>query len=154
MKKFKLLTILIVILTILSFKTKSSDNTLSKKDFDIHHINKDKNGIIGTWINSTNSKKSKKSIADNILEIKFKKNLTAKIKVSDSNGIRVITGKWSSTETENFKKIAGNNVNLPSNSIILEYLRNGKGMNLITLSKVIKNGKVQLKSREVIFEKK
>ncbi|GAA4975002.1 hypothetical protein [Algibacter aquimarinus] len=154
MKNFKLLTILIFVLTILSFKPKSFDNTQSKKDFDAYYTEKDKNDIIGTWIKKTDSKSSKKSIADNILEIKFKKNFTAKIKVSDSDRIRIITGKWSSIETENFKKIAGNNAKLPSNNIILEYLRNGKGMNLTTLSKEIKNGKVQLKLGEVLFDKK
>lgn len=46
--------------------------------------------------------------------MRFKGNLTSKVKVSDSNGARTITGKWSLTEIENFKKIADDNVKLSS----------------------------------------
>ncbi len=102
----------------------------------------------------------KKSLADDILEIEFKKNFSAKIKVSDSVGTRVIDGKWSSEKTENYikaiepniKKVLGVNVNP---FVTLEYLRNGKGLNIISFSKEItSNNQLVLKSGEIIFEKK
>ena len=82
MKKLKLLTLTIIILTSISFKPKSSDNN-----------EKVSNEIIGTWIKKSDQKNSKKSIADHILEITFKKNSTAKIKVFDSLGTITIKGK-------------------------------------------------------------
>lgn len=148
MKKIKLLTFTVLALTIISFKAKSLDK-----------IEKDNNEIIGTWIRKTEQKSSEKSVTDNILEISFKKNLTAKIKVTDTAGTKIITGKWSSDKTENYtkaveptiKKLFGENF---KSQVVLEYLRNGKGLNIIGFSlEQTENGLV-LKAGTLVFEKK
>ncbi|GEM_PF-5805994 len=154
MKHLKLLTIFIITITLLSFKPQKLGNNPIKQNLDTHQIKKNKNDILGTWIKQTDLKSSKPSITDHIIEIKFKKNFTAKVKVSDSLGTRTITGKWSAKATKNYKKIAGDNTKLPSNTIILEYIRNGKGLNIITLIKTLKDGKLLLKGKKVQFEKK
>ncbi|GAL77155.1 hypothetical protein JCM19274_4868 [Algibacter lectus] len=46
----------------------------------------------------------------------------------------------------------GPNANL-ENGVILEYLRNGKDLSVIHLSRSIKAGKVLLKTGDVIFER-
>ena len=145
MKNLKLLTISIIALAIVSFSPKSSDNN-------------DKE-IIGTWVKQTEQQSSEKSIADNIIQIDFKKNLTAKVKVTDSVGTRVITGKWSYEKTENYENAVESTVNKLFGqsfkpSVILEYLRNGKGLNIIGFSQEQTENGLILKIGNVVFKKK
>ncbi|TGV02765.1 hypothetical protein [Flavivirga rizhaonensis] len=87
--------------------------------------------------------------------------MTAKIKVSDSIGTRTIIGKWSTEKTKNYKKviepniksIVGQNTKIEP-GVILEYLRNAKGMNIISFSKEITDEGLILKTGKTIFEKK
>ncbi|SFC49830.1 hypothetical protein SAMN04489722_102558 [Algibacter lectus] len=152
MKSLQIIIVLSAFITLTSFKTKAAFQPRTNHTITSINQNQDDKDFIGKWIQNSYSPAAKKYRASSILEIDFKKDYTAHFLISKGDEIKTIIGAWSTRETENSIKIMGPNANL-ENGVILEYLRNGKDLSVIHLSRSIKAGKVLLKTGDVIFER-
>lgn len=152
MKLLKIIIVLSAFIALTSFKTKATFQPSTNHTITSINQNQDDKAFIGKWVQNSHSPAAKKYRASSILEIDFKKDYTAHFLISKGDEIKTIIGAWSTKETENSIEIMGPNANL-ENGVILEYLRNGKDLSVIHLSRSIKAGKVLLKTGDVIFER-
>ena len=151
MKSLHIIIILSAFIILTSFKTKATFQSNINHTIVVINHNQDDHVFIGKWIQNSHAPAAKKWRASSIIKIDFKKDYTAHVLVSEGGETKIIIGSWSTKETENSIKIMGPNAEL-ENGVILEYLRNGKDLNLIHLSKRINDGKVFLESGDVLFE--
>lgn len=169
MKNFKFYVSLLILLAISSCEIKTNhqsniqvNSTPSIANDTLQYVKFANEEIIGVWMKKTPATiNDESSVAHDILEIYFKEDSTAEVKISDLSGTRSIIGKWSSGKSDNYKKAIETNVNKVLGSetnydhgVTLEYLRNGQGMNLISFLPEQSGSRLILKSGQTIFEKK
>lgn len=160
MKKYKLIIILFLVFSFSGFQLRSSTSTKVENDSDIKCFETNKNEVIGKWEVIHNLENSN-GIKSNIIEINFKKNYTAIIKIADSIGKRKIKGIWSTKKTKhyekviepNIKKMFGENTEIKP-ELILEYIRNGKGVDIMTFSKKTINNEILFKAKNITIKRK
>ena len=131
------LIILLAFTLFSSCKVEKSDIKKTSK------VNFKQEELIGNWKRTSNNG-SKKIIINNLI---LKKNNTADINFTDSEGTRIVTGKWSTNKSKRIMNFEF------SADLALSFMQNKQSKNISFMTVAKKGDNLILKSNKSIFNK-